>query len=108
MKGTMITESELKQYELTHDHGGNSWVMVENFDDEYCRVSGVSSKDVDDRAYLAWKKKLKVSEYREDKEGPLLKKKISPEAMDEVCNLRNALRAGTKKVVQTHIVTVKP
>jgi hypothetical protein len=100
----MITDKELKEYEVTHDHGGNGFVMVENLDEEYCRISGVSNKDVDNRAYLAWKKKLRVSEHREDKDSPLQRKRIPIAALDKVCQLRNALLAGTKKVVQTHIV----
>lgn len=106
----MITEKELKECELVHDHGGIGWVMVENLDKDYCRVSGMSDKEVGTQAFLAWKKKLKPMKYPVDKlnpnapTGPILLKHKPAKALDALTAMRNALLSGSKKVVQTHIV----
>lgn len=106
----MITEKELKECELVHDHGGIGWVMVENLDSEYCRIAGLSKTDVGNQAFLAWKKKLKPMEYPVNKMDPdaptgtIFLRHKEPKALDALTTLRNALLSGTKKVVASRIV----
>lgn len=101
----MITEKELKECELVHDHGGIGWVMVENLDSEWCRITGLSLDAVGKQAFLAWKKKLHpMTKVVNDVRITCYVRDRDPRALDALTAMRNALLSGTKKVVATHIV----
>jgi len=104
----MITKQDLIEYDLTHEHGGNGFAMVEDIDSEYCRVVRVQTPIT--QALLAWKPKLQVTMMQKDKDSPLEPRTLSLSSrfcegfMKELANLRRDLKAGKLIVKETRIV----
>lgn len=102
----MITPNELREFELEHFHGGVGWVMVEDVDAEYCRVAPVSKGDVQYRAFLAAKDRLKVW-VRIDQYGKPYRSKITNGAALAVSAMREGIRSGNLLVEQSHVIEAK-
>lgn len=106
--------NELMDYDLTHDHSGNGFAIVEDIDEDYCRVTstclGVSKKISD--AFLAWKKKLHVTMRSPSKDEPpepvlLNKPRMGVEEfLTQLEEVRKGFKDGTLKTRDTHIVKV--
>lgn len=97
----MITQKELETCDLTHRHAGNGWVMVQDLDKEYCRISGQGAKEFGNRAYLAAKSCLTPTElFVEEKK---IRPPIPTHLIDPLKKLREELKSGSLKVVSTHI-----
>lgn len=92
-------DKELEQFELHHDHAGNGWIMVENIDEEFCRVVSAGRGQLSPQAYLAWKPKLKI-QMQQDKVTP---QPIRDDVKPAVMALRAEIKAGEKEVVGTWI-----
>lgn len=60
----MITTKQLMECDLTHKHSGNGFVMVQDLDKEYCRVSMCGKHGLGPIVYLAAKDRLSVSPER--------------------------------------------
>jgi hypothetical protein len=99
-----LKHKDLMDYELMHDHGGGPWVMVEDCDSEYCRLTD-PGQTRPTRAFLAWKQKLQLRfqmETDEDgnKTAVAVKRKPNPQ-LDEV---REGIASGQLLVKDTRIV----
>ena len=72
-------------YDMTHEHAGNGWAIVQDLGDNFWRVVALSRDGVDARyAPVAWGQKLKRSEYPVD-------------------DTPNAMRAPRKRPEQFHM-----
>lgn len=96
-----MTKAQLENYELTHAHAGNGFVLLEDIDNRYARIlenypSGTP------QAFLAYKKKLSVSQKNED--GMMADVPIKAGKRSELDVLRKAIRDGELVVRDTRIV----
>jgi len=104
----MVTKQDLIEYDLTHEHGGNGFAMVEDIDSEYCRVVRVGTPIT--QALLAWKQKLRVTTMAKDKDSLpeprtlAFSSRFCQGFMEELANLRRDLKAGKLIVKETRIV----
>lgn len=96
-----ITKEQLESYELNHQHAGNGWMMVEDIDDDWCRVVSSSLN----QAFLVWKKKISISKIRErydDPESPMVDVKIREgHVKKQLMELRKKIKSGQTTVVNT-------
>lgn len=107
-KKTTVTKSDLLTKDLTHRYGGNGWMMIEDIDTEYCRITMAGPIDLGRfQAFMAWKPCLSVSRRRKDFQDPkseIIDVKISPETFDQVQKLRAELKAGNYRIESTRLV----
>jgi hypothetical protein len=95
-------------YDMTHDHAGNGWAIVQDCGDNYWRVVAITRDGVDTRhAMMAWGKKLKRTALPEVANGPLLERPLTGKVLAAADALRADLREGRKRVVEQRIVDVE-
>lgn len=109
----MSTE-DLWEHDLTHEFAGNGHAVVEDIDEDYCRVvktcTGPSGKVTD--AFLVWKPKLSLTMRRPSAEEPpapvrLDKPRVGLEDfMKQLAEIREGFKAGTLMTKDTHIIKV--
>jgi len=105
----MITKQDLIEYDLTHEHGGNGFAMVEDIDSEWCRVAWV--KEPITQAFLAWKKKLRVTTISKSKDTPpepwtlAFSSRLHEQFMDELAKVRRGIKSGELVVKNTRIIS---
>lgn len=105
-----ITQQQLETCDLTHVHGGNGFVMVEDLDKEYCRVAACGAGRLGYLVMIAAKDRLSASPVKEWDEsskayvltGKLLA--IPPTLMPELAEIRNGIRSGKLKVERNRVV----
>ena len=89
-----ITKEQLLNFELSHRHGGNGYVMCEDIDEDYCRVTPAhASDDWGTLAYLA--SKAHMSPFKE------------AEISEELVQLRADFKSGKLAAFSTHIMPAK-
>lgn len=93
------SDQELEQFEMRHDHAGNGLIMVENIDEEFCRMVSAGRGTFDPQAFLAWKPKLRVG-LQEDRLTP---QPIRDDVKPAILELREDIKAGRKRIVNTWI-----
>lgn len=107
-KKTTVTKSDLLTKDLTHRYGGNGWMMIEDIDAEYCRITMAGPISLGGfQAFLAWKPCLSVSRQRKDFKdpaSPIVDVEISPDTFDQVQKLRAELKAGNYRIESTRLV----
>ena len=95
---TTITKNDLLTKDLTHKYGGNGYMMIEDIDSEYCRITMSGPISLHRfQAFMAWKPCLSVSRQQKDfkdPESPIVDVEISPETFDQVQKLRAEIKAG--------------
>lgn len=107
-----MSPEDLWEHDLTHHHAGNGHAVVEDIDEEYCRVvktcTGPEGKITD--AFLAWKRKLFVT-MRRPKEGePLAPVRLDQprvgleDFLKQLKEIREGFKAGTLRTRDTHII----
>jgi hypothetical protein len=105
----MITKQDLIEYDLTHEHGGNGFAMVEDIDSEWCRVAFVNTPIT--QAFLAWKKKLRVTTISKSKDTPpepwtlVFSSRLYERFMDELAKVRRGIKSGELVVKGTRIIS---
>lgn len=108
----MITTKQLKECDLTHKHGDNGFVMVEDLDKEYCRVVTHSAGKLDGLVRLAAKDRLTVSPKRVYVEEtgmwvttdkPMV---IPDELLPKLTEIRTGITSGKLKVEKNRVVKV--
>lgn len=93
---TSITKNDLLTKELTHKYAGNGWMMIEDIDNEYCRITLAGPVSLHRfQAFIAWK--------------PILTAGIPivPETFDQVQKLRAEIKAGNYRIKETRLVKAK-
>lgn len=101
-----IKDSDLLKYELTHDHAGNGFFMVENIDQDWCRVTRADPSNAGKfcQAFLVWKKKISVFHMREDpmdSKSKLVPRAIPEKMISELETIRRGIACGEIEVVAT-------
>ena len=96
-------------YELTHKHGGDGLVIVQELGDDMCRVAFVDRKGIGSRAFLAWKKLLSPALRSPGKNAngdwkPPVKQPLNPEQIAARDGLKQDLKTGRLVVRCQHIV----
>jgi len=108
MKNPPLSASELADYELTHDHAGNGWVMVADYPEyDCCHVTMTGARPANGQVFLAWKPKLTISQSRtnhKDLTSPLVNVRIDNHTLPDLIRLRKALQEGRMEIVNTRIV----
>lgn len=97
-----MTKAQLENYELTHAHAGNGFVLLEDIDSRYARILEAYPSGTP-QAFLAYKKKLSVSQQKE-KDGTWVDVPIKADKRSEFDALRKAIRDGELVVKDTRIV----
>lgn len=94
-----FSKDVLENWTLEHVCGG-PWVMIEDLDSEYCRVTGIDKRgDIGDQAFLAWKPRLKKCETEIG--GP-----IPETAKVRLEELRNEIRTGKVVIKNSRFIRV--
>jgi hypothetical protein len=104
----MITKQDLIEYDLTHEHAGNGFAMVEDIDSEWCRVAFVATPIT--QVFLAWKKKLRVTTISKSKDTPpepwtlVFSSRLYERFMGELADIRRGIKSGELIVKNTRII----
>ena len=108
-----LTNEELN-YELTHKHGGNGYVIVQVLDDNFCRVATYCSFGptpfVGKQAFLAFGNMLSRFQVKKDpkiKDSPMVDALIPENVIQELSTLRKQIKSGQKVIISTHITDAK-
>lgn len=104
-------KDDLNKFVLTHSggKGGNGWVIVEECqkpNTDMVRVAMVGKDGIGKQAFLAWRNLLSIEMVKKDPmldKSPLIPHTIPTSVMDQLSDLRQAIRDGTKKIISTHI-----
>lgn len=105
-----ITQQQLETCDLTYVHGGSGFVMVEDLDKEYCRVSMCGKRGIGPIVYLAAKDRLNASPGRVFDEQRQLwvstgrDMPIESSAMPKLTEIRTGIRSGKLKVEKNRVV----
>ncbi len=85
-------------YDLTHQHGGNGYAVVQDLGDDFYKVVSITEDGISKHAYLAARRLLRRSDYGEG-DRPLMGK-----TLDAVKELREDLQAGRKIIREQRIL----
>lgn len=100
------TKEQLEKFELTHRHAGNGQFMVEDIDDNYCRVTPLDQTFLS-RAFLAAKTQLSVFKKKNDDTGVEEEVLIPEDMLHRLQIVRNEIKIGHKVVRDTRIVELR-
>lgn len=105
----MLTKKEMATCDVTHQHGGNGYAVVQKLDDDYVRLTPAAGDERFYRAFLAATSLLSVSEKRvvDPKTGKLISvspKYLAPDIAEQLAEIRSKIESGKLKVVETRIV----
>jgi len=92
-------------YDMTHDHAGNGWAIVQDLGDNHYRVASITKNGVDARvAFVACGTKLKRTTMLND--GLFSEQPLVGSVLKAVEEMRADLREGRKRVVEQRVVGV--
>ncbi len=104
-----LTQDQLENYELSHRHGGNGYVMCEDIDGDYCRVTPVHTEPTTfgTRAFLASKAHMAVFQRPVPETNQMVDIAISDEVAGLLKLLRQDFKSGKLGVFSTHTMPAK-
>lgn len=89
-----LSKQDLINFQLTHRHGGNGWVMIEDIDKEYCRVIDCFACPETARGFLAWKPTLSIEMTVATKDKPSIPRPIPEERRAAIDDWRAKIISG--------------
>lgn len=92
----------MKNTQMKHRHGGNGWIIVQELGDDCVKVVNCGINDIGDQVFMAWEKCLEEETVTKGKITLVVP--IPARAQPAVDALREALKSGTKRIVDTRIV----
>lgn len=99
----LLTKHQLENFELNHAKAGNGYIMCEDIDSEYCRLTEHRAGErFGARAFLAAKSQLSVMRVVKDKVSVDIK--IHPDLVEPVKKLRADFKSGKLAAFSTHIM----
>jgi hypothetical protein len=104
--------NKLFTHQMEHRYGGNGFGVVQTLPDNYCRVTDLGPKNIGKQFFLAYMPMLSVEQRQvmdafKKPTGIWIDHEISPELLEVLTPIREALKSGKAKVVNTRLVTVK-
>lgn len=96
----MNTTTEQLTNSFLHRYAGNGWIVIENYEDDWCRVANffrdrTGNWKIGSQCFLVWSKLLSV-------EAP-----IHRDLVDEINGIRDKLKSGEYVVKNTRLEKAK-
>jgi hypothetical protein len=102
---------KMKDYDLTHDHAGNGWVVLQVLEGNFYKVAPIAKGEIQMRAFLAWGGKLSPTLQNKDPRDPKSVREPVPivgQMRDHLYNLREQIKTGKIKIKETHLKGTYP